>query len=226
MSTLEGGLLRQFQRRAHHYLPDVPPKAAWLEWLALMQHHGAPTRLMDWTYSFYVALYFALEEAEKNFVIWALDLEWVDQRLKKILPADAWKQINQNDRNLEDQKTFRQIFARPKRDRIPLVCAVNPFWLHQRLSIQQGVFLCAGDISKTFRENLAAMFPARKANGRLVKCVITLDRKALQDSIQRLIRMNMTRTSLFPGLDGFARSQAHALAFPQVLVPDTLFPDT
>jgi hypothetical protein len=225
ISTIEGGLLRQFQRRAHHYLPEIPPKAAWLEWLALMQHHGAPTRLMDWTYSFYVALFFALEEANGRCAIWALDLDWVDRRLEERLPADAWRQISTHDRNLENHKTFQQVFARPAGDRIPLVCAVNPFRLNQRLSIQQGVFLCAGDISKTFEQNLSAMFPAGQAKRSLLKCVITLDRRAMQDVIQRLICMNMTRTSLFPGLDGFARSQALALAFPDMLVPDIQFPD-
>ena len=225
VSTLDGGMLRQFQRRAHHYLPEIPPKAAWLEWLALMQHHGAPTRLMDWTYSFYVALFFALEEANGRCAIWALDLDWVDRRLRERLPADAWEQISKHDRNLEDPKTFQQLFARPKGDRIPLVCGVNPFRLNQRLSIQQGVFLCAGDISKTFEENLTAMYAGNEAKKPLLKCVITLDRPAMQDAVQRLININMTRTSLFPGLDGFARSQALALAFPNVLVPDAQFPD-
>src|SRR5262245_47173266 len=46
-SRLEGGLLRRFKRQAHHHLSDVPDSDSWLEWLALMQHHGAPTRLLD-----------------------------------------------------------------------------------------------------------------------------------------------------------------------------------
>lgn len=224
ISKLEGGLLRQFQRRAHHYLPRVPPNKGWVEWLALMQHHGAPTRLMDWTYSFFVALYFALEEAESSCAVWALDAAWTDQQLEKKLSAEDWKLINDFDRNLEHPDTFQRLFARPKRRRIPLVCPVNPFWMNQRLSIQQGVFLCPGDVSIPFMDNLSAMFPSKKANRRLIRCVITFNRAAMQDAIERLIRMNMTRTSLFPGLDGFARSQTLALALPRVLVPHNEFP--
>ncbi len=117
--ALEGGLIRQFQRRAHHYLPDVPEKEKWIEWLSLMQHHGAPTRLMDWTYSFNVALHFAaetfgLEKADKSCVIWAFELNWMEKQLKRILSDNDWQLINKEDRNLEETKTFERIFAKRK----------------------------------------------------------------------------------------------------------------
>ena len=55
----ETALLREFRRRAHHYVPDAPAHDDLLEWLALMRHWGAPTRLVDFTYSHYIAAYFA-----------------------------------------------------------------------------------------------------------------------------------------------------------------------
>lgn len=58
----EQHILRQFQRRLHHYRSDVPALDDTLEWFALMQHHGALTRLLDWTKSPYVAAYFAIED--------------------------------------------------------------------------------------------------------------------------------------------------------------------
>src|SRR3989304_1877564 len=45
----------------------------------IMQHYGAPTRLLDFTYSVYVAAYFAVEEAEDDCVVWAVDGPWVLQ---------------------------------------------------------------------------------------------------------------------------------------------------
>lgn len=53
--------LHKFKRKAHLLLPRTPEEGETLEWLALMQHHGAPTRLLDFTWSPYVAAFFALE---------------------------------------------------------------------------------------------------------------------------------------------------------------------
>ncbi len=62
-TDIEQQMLKEFKRRAHHYVNALPNRGDVLGWLALMQHHGAPTRLLDWTYSFYVAAFFALAEA-------------------------------------------------------------------------------------------------------------------------------------------------------------------
>jgi hypothetical protein len=53
----ERALLMEFRRRAHLYTKDLPEADDIVGWLALMQHHGAPTRLLDFSYSFYVACF-------------------------------------------------------------------------------------------------------------------------------------------------------------------------
>jgi FRG domain len=75
-------LLSTFQRRAHHYITYPPERDDELEWLALMQHHGAPTRLLDWTKSPYVELFFALEPimGADFAAVWAIDLDWCKQQ--------------------------------------------------------------------------------------------------------------------------------------------------
>src|SRR5438132_925336 len=44
---IERELLREFKRAYHHYSQHVPGADAVIEWTSLMQHHGAPTRLLD-----------------------------------------------------------------------------------------------------------------------------------------------------------------------------------
>ena len=69
----EGRILRVFKRKAHQFLAQPPDPDDDFQWLALMQHHGAPTRLLDFTWSPYVAAFFALERATGDAAVWALN---------------------------------------------------------------------------------------------------------------------------------------------------------
>ncbi|EKX38955.1 hypothetical protein GUITHDRAFT_143775, partial [Guillardia theta CCMP2712] len=72
---LEEGMVESFKKYAYGMANLGPSPTLW-EWLALAQHHGLPTRLLDWTKSPYVALHFATCKAalmDSDAVVWVID---------------------------------------------------------------------------------------------------------------------------------------------------------
>jgi hypothetical protein len=78
--------LREFQSKAGMHMDpaQLPEPADRFGWLAIMQHYGAPTRLLDFTYSPYVAMYFALRNRKKDSSafaeVWGLDAAALRER--------------------------------------------------------------------------------------------------------------------------------------------------
>lgn len=200
---IEAGLLRRFKRQLHEYRPDVPAKDDVIEWLALMQHHGGPTRLLDWTYSFFVAVFFAIESAKpgKPCAVWALDPHWWEDKAIATLPKDVRALINK-DPYRNKPGTIKAIFRNPQ----PFIVTSNPVRLNPRLFLQQGVFLAPGDVTKTFMDNMQALLPSDGSDIPFVKLRISTSASFLELAIKELHKMNLNRATLFPGLDGFAEN--------------------
>src|SRR3954463_11272559 len=80
--TLERHLLRNFRKYAYQ---RAPGPTTW-DWLALGQHHGLPTRLLDWTFSPLVALHFATATwPEEDAALWAVDCAAAHRALPSVL---------------------------------------------------------------------------------------------------------------------------------------------
>jgi hypothetical protein len=198
-----------------------------------MQHHGAPTRLLDWTYSIYVALYFAAEYAyfdrtPSGAAVWMLNATWATEasaKLFAVVGCDGY--IRNRLPHYQDEQMFAEAFSLVDPTRapdhpakpIPCICPVSPFQLNERLTIQKGVFTCAGDVTRSFEENLHAL-EGYKQKENLVRFL--LPRQTLDKILDELFYMNITRATLFPGLDGFAQSLRTNLAS---LSPGSARPD-
>jgi len=200
--------IREFRRRVHdpeHHRVHCDT----LFCLALMQHHGAPTRLLDCTYSPYVAAAFAIEHGivSKTPVIWCFRGEWCDIEAMRVTPDNL---VNRrNDDSQRNDQTFVPLFQldlAPKgRPRWKFVKHENPLHLNERLTTQQGIFLCPADLACSFVDNLKAM-QKWDSDQNVVKLRLDLTLAEARNFAQNLKNMNLSCAALFPGLDGFARS--------------------
>ena len=201
---IEQNIIREFKRNFHRYSSYLPKDDDRIEWIAFMQHHGAPTRLLDWTYSFYVALFFAIKQAQvgQSCAVWAIDHQWSWDRLRLLLPQNILDLIDNDPLWNKSPETHKALLNLCQ----PLVVPLNSYYQNERHSIQQGIFLAPLDLTKPFMENLKAFDTTANIRKHIIKIVLYCNKAFLHDALDALNRMNINRKSLFPGLDGFAKN--------------------
>lgn len=135
---------RIFRRKAHNYLPDASVLDDDVRCLALMQHHGAPTRMLDFTKSPFVAAFFALERAVKNSAVFALDTP----RLWMATPSNN-ATLHRDMIDPRIQGNFERYFASNTND---IMWVGEPDRMDGRLVAQSGTFVVPGVLDKPIDE--------------------------------------------------------------------------
>ncbi|MEW5995180.1 MAG: FRG domain-containing protein [Candidatus Zixiibacteriota bacterium] len=199
---IENALIADFRRSCHLYLtPVLPDEGDTISWLALMRHYGAPSRLLDFTYSLFIAAYFAAEMEKAKPVVWAVSKTWLKQHMH-----GAMSDLSKSERFVEawakrEGWVFDQLFI--KRDPpLHLVAPINPLRMNDRLAVQQGLFLCCSDVTMPFHDALERI-PESADN---VIPVQINSEDARREILARLYRTGVNRAALFPGLQGYAES--------------------
>lgn len=190
--------IRIFRRKAHIYLPDRSILQDALRCLAMMQHHGAPTRLLDFTKSPFVAAFFALEHATGDCAVYALDTP----RLWTAAPRFA-PDLTRDAIDPQVPGNFERWFAPGD---YPVVWLGEPSEMDRRLVAQSGLLVMPG----TLGQPLDALLDAYDVAEPLIERVV-LDGALRTAALHQLYRMNITQATLFPDLEGLARSIAYEL---------------
>jgi hypothetical protein len=195
--------LKQFCSKFHLYDRENGTPDSKLAWLSVMQHHGVPTRLLDFTESPYVALYFALEayspQPERDLALYALDYSAIlDQSINYIQSKDLEFRESRATVIEKQDEIFDAVVDRFAYD---IVWVAEPKILNARLDRQAGSFILSGNRGKRIEEVLS--LPIYDNCG-IVKLEIPA---TLYKGVFALLRkMNITSKSLYGDLDGLARS--------------------
>lgn len=192
--------VRIFRRKAHFYLPDRTVLQDDLRCMALMQHHGAPTRLLDFTKSPYVAAFFAMEQCVDDgaAAVYALNTPWLWASAPRF---DASLTYDAVDPRLEGN--FGRYFAV---NEWPLVWFGEPSEMDRRLVAQSGLLVMPGIVGCPLDELLLGY----DCEAPLLE-KLTLPGTLRAEALHALYRMNITQATLFPDLEGLARSIAYEL---------------
>ena len=199
---VEIDFIAEFERGARNYLSKDETPEHLIEWLALMQHHGAPTRLLDLSRSPFIGAYFAFEicsqREDHHVAVWSINVNYLKNKALEILSSEFGEQLAET-KNLINETIFEKIFYR---NNLNLVFPVEPFRMNRRYSLQQSIFVSTGIAQIPLHEQLNFLGDDIKKAVVKIEIPSVFKNEALRD----LQQMNLHRASLFPDLDGYAAS--------------------
>ena len=182
--SLEARVLNLFKSRADPFLSVVPKSE--FDWIVLAQHHGCPTRSLDWTGNPLVALFFASETGDKaDGILWSITSF-------EFFPHDTADEVL----NSFPGKAFAYT---PKHVTARITAQAAGFTIHsldengQPIPFQSGADL-QSPIYRPFAPNVPAGFVAHAI-------VPGACKKTIRNQLHQL---SIHREALFPGLDGIS----------------------
>jgi hypothetical protein len=194
---LEGQLMRNFRKYAA--ADAVPHDTPW-DWLALGQHHGLPTRLLDWTYSPYVALHFVtplFNRFDRDGVVWCLDYV----RAHQLLPARLRELLDSEGANVfttellaEAAPRVRELGDLADED---FALFVEPPSFDARIVNQYALFSLMSRADGSLNDWI-------EHHPELARRIV-VPAELKWEVRDKLDQSNLTERVLFPGLDGLSR---------------------
>lgn len=221
--------LHEFKAKAHLFLKQCPAPDASFEWLALLQHHGCPTRLLDFTLSPYIATYYAVASAAGDACVFAVNVYSLRDSLQATyaLPYRFGYALR-DEINALHIALFNECLKSPDSAAIPHLIPLESTMPSARVVRQQAVFLAPTVLSaapslSSFATCLDASLgtscnePETISVADLLRTVsafshdvgfirLTLPQALRAAAMKQLGLMGLSEETLFPDLDGLARS--------------------
>lgn len=194
---IEKRALRQFQAQADLYI-DTNTKLNTTDvvsWWTLMRHHGAPTRLLDWSRSLYVATYFAVSShPESPGAVWLASSKAMnDYNAQQHQGDDSWPRTPpEMERQFLEAGAPRVLFFTERRS------------MTDRMAAQRGLFSICRNPLAVHGDILRSLHQTEGKQAFVRKLMIPAHLKAV--FLRNLISMNINARTLYPGLDGLSRS--------------------
>lgn len=178
--------------------------------VSLLQHYGCATRLLDFSQSQYVATFFSLTDLDFDGSIYAINYFWLNYTSCQLLyesygerNKDIIELLKYNGNNLSDPAFFNSLINLKFPPNFAFL--IQPFYLFDRITRQSGCFLCQANINVSFEENLIENHNVKSLQiPPYYK--LKVKKEWTNEIILDLERMNITNSTLFPGMEGFAKS--------------------
>jgi len=198
--SAEDEIREEFVRRAPG-LTTYKPANVW-EWYFLMQHYGAPTRLLDWTENPQIGLYFAVKDTDGSHdaVVWVLDPWWLNgivlgKDYAEVLPAGSPGLAEADARRYQPWLPDR--FDAKAKLTTTLPVAIYPTQFDARIAAQRSCFTVHG----RRRARLNELFP--KPTDHLARIVIP---SYAADGIRdELDDYGIDEAVIYPDLEGLGK---------------------
>jgi hypothetical protein len=196
---VEGHLIRNFIKYARRNVESAD--SIW-HWLAIAQHHGLPTRLLDWTFSPYVALHFATANVDRfnaDGVIWCVNYVVTNQLipdvLRKLLAEEEGFLVFTAEMLAQASPSLRHFDSLSPH---PFVIFMEPPSLDDRIANQAALFSIMSSPTAALDRWLIEHPEAFR------RIIIPTGLK--WEVRDKLDQINITERVLFPGLDGLSQT--------------------
>ena len=195
--SLESHVFRQFRKYGYAELAEY---SGFWSLLPVAQHHGLPTRLLDWTYSPMVAAHFATEDTEyydRDGVIWKLDLKQFKQHLPEVLQM----KLRESDSNIFTIGMLEKLipdfeWMKTLSDE-PYAVFFEPSSMIDRIVNQYALFSVMSDSSVL----LSDWIREKKMDSEK----IIIPKEVKLEIRDKLDYINISERMIYPGLDGVCK---------------------